>query len=88
MKLSLTLKKKWYRLIEQGIKKEDYREIKPWWNVRIWGHKDEITEVSFSDYVHSMTFEVENISIGKPKEGWADITDKDLYIIHLGKRIR
>lgn len=34
--LHLVLKKKWYELIESGIKKEEYREIKPYWIKRLW----------------------------------------------------
>jgi len=29
--LNLTLKKKWYDMIASGEKKEEYREIKPYW---------------------------------------------------------
>lgn len=35
--LNLILKKKWYDLIEQGIKTEEYREIKPYYKRRIVG---------------------------------------------------
>lgn len=33
--LHLTLKKQWYQLIESGIKKEEYREIKDYWENRL-----------------------------------------------------
>lgn len=33
--LPLTLKKKWFDLIASGVKKEEYREIKPYWDTRI-----------------------------------------------------
>ena len=33
--LYLTLQKKWYELIESGIKTEEYREIKPYWINRL-----------------------------------------------------
>ena len=33
--LPLVLKKKWYDLIASGEKKEEYREDKPYWDVRI-----------------------------------------------------
>lgn len=35
--LDLVLKKEWYNLIEQGIKKEEYREVKPYWCKRLKG---------------------------------------------------
>lgn len=33
--LQLTLKKKWYDMILSGEKKEEYREIKPYWGTRL-----------------------------------------------------
>jgi len=41
--LHLTLKKKWFDLIASGKKKIEYREYKPYWEVRLHGkHFDEI----------------------------------------------
>jgi len=37
--LDLPLKKEWYQLIESGIKKEEYREIKPYWEKRLLDYK-------------------------------------------------
>ena len=37
--LDLPLKKEWYNMIESGTKKEEYREIKPYWcNRLLFGH--------------------------------------------------
>ena len=33
--LYLPIKKKWYELIESGVKTEEYREIKPYWISRL-----------------------------------------------------
>ena len=33
--LHLSLKKEWYEMIESGVKTEEYREIKPYWESRI-----------------------------------------------------
>ena len=35
--LDLPLKKKWYEMIESGEKREEYREIKPYWSKRFVG---------------------------------------------------
>lgn len=35
MTLHLTLKAQWYNMIESGEKKEEYREIKPYWMHRL-----------------------------------------------------
>jgi hypothetical protein len=39
MNLHLTLKKNWFDLILSGEKKEEYREIKPYWEKRLIGKK-------------------------------------------------
>lgn len=33
--LTLSLKKKWFDMIKSGVKKEEYREIKPYWKKRL-----------------------------------------------------
>lgn len=37
--LHLPLKKKWYEMIESGVKSEEYREIKPYWVKRLTDDK-------------------------------------------------
>lgn len=37
--LHLPLKKQWYEMIENGIKTEEYREIKPYWEKRLVDYK-------------------------------------------------
>ena len=39
--LSLVLKKKWYELIAAGEKKEEYRDVKPYWTKRIYRWADD-----------------------------------------------
>lgn len=98
--LHLPLKAKWYEMIESGVKTEEYREIKPYWVDRITDvvpdyelgrYVNEVkpfTHVKFSyGYTkRTMTFEIENITIGKGKPEWGAPT-ADVFIIKLGKRI-
>jgi hypothetical protein len=37
--LHLSLKKEWYEMIESGVKTEEYREIKPYWEKRLIDYK-------------------------------------------------
>ena len=41
--LDLPLKSKWYLMIESGVKPEEYREIKPYWYLRLYQHKKEFS---------------------------------------------
>ncbi len=43
--LHLPLKKEWYEMIESGVKTEEYREIKPYWDKRLVDYKS-----VFKDY--------------------------------------
>ncbi|MBQ5635433.1 MAG: hypothetical protein IIV10_03895 [Alistipes sp.] len=83
--LYLPLKAQWYDMIEADVKKEEYREITDYWYSRIWRHRLSITHVCFS-YGYTkrrMTFEVENIAIGRGKPEWGAPEDRDVYIIKL-----
>lgn len=44
--LHLVLKSQWYDMIDSGIKTEEYREIKPYWEMRLLDYK------ALSDYVN------------------------------------
>ncbi len=37
--LHLPLQKEWYEMIESGVKTEEYREIKPYWEKRLVDYK-------------------------------------------------
>lgn len=47
--LCLTLKKQWFDMIEQGIKLEEYREIKPYWIKRLIHNKEEMSSQMFDE---------------------------------------
>lgn len=51
--LHLSLKKRWFDMILSGEKKEEYRELKPFWQTRLvktgYWHTQECVEF---DYVH------------------------------------
>ena len=58
--LHLPLKKQWYNMIESGEKREEYREIKPYWNKRLMGntigplfsHRNGYETVNVNGYTH------------------------------------
>lgn len=107
--LDLPLKKEWYNMIESGEKREEYREIKPYWKKRFlkdfpvtWRiamdmcisvgdftafHEKEIhpiyTHVRFRyGYTkRTMTYEIDEITIGRGNPNWGAPTDRDVFII-------
>ena len=55
--LTLTVSKQWYDMIAAGEKKEEYREIKPYWAVRLLAETSSFTisqqgQVMFKSYTH------------------------------------
>lgn len=116
--LHLPLKKEWYQMIERGEKREEYREIKPYWIKRLVpctngcanGHSSEkhnqcvytcqavqghmngyFRGQRVSPYTHvlfrygytkkTMTFEIENVSIGYGDPAIGAPKDKKVFII-------
>lgn len=97
--LHLVLKKKWWDMIDSGVKTEEYRDIKPYYKKRLGGLiLDEFGYVFAGfrhyDYVcfhkgytaNTMTFEIESISFGKGKPEWG-APKEEVFIIKLGKRL-
>jgi hypothetical protein len=91
--LHLTLKKKWFDMIASGIKKEEYREIKPYWNRRLGRHGTDfvygvvIFKNGYSRTAPTMAFVINRITTGLPRIVWTDQPLKECYIIELGYQI-
>lgn len=89
--LHLTLKKKWFDMIASGEKKEEYREVKEYWEKRLM-HRffDPVyTHVQFRNgYAkNSPTILLEidgNINISKGKQEWGAEEGKQYFVIKLG----
>lgn len=84
--LHLILKGKWYDMIERGEKKEEYRELTPYWMKRIGS---EHTHVCFhKGYTDTtMTFAIEGKSYGYGNPDWGAPADRGVFIIKLGERL-
>jgi len=100
--LDLVLKEKWYNMIESGIKHEEYREIKPYWEKRLTQKntpdKDGFVaaDFDFKEYTHvrfrkgysktSITYAITEITIGRGNTEWGAPADKDVFIIRLSDK--
>lgn len=86
--LNLTLKKKWFDLIKEGKKVEEYREIKPYWTIRLIDSKTSkfkafshiIFKNGYSRNAPTMKVEFQRIK-------FKDIDGIKYYAIQLGKII-
>lgn len=71
--LRLPLKKQWYEMIENGIKTEEYREIKPYWKQRLlkygncWGNNSLVVETYNKGFLLFEKYEMVRFSDGYTK---------------------
>lgn len=86
MELYLSLKKKWFDLIQSGEKKEEYREITPYWEKRI--RKKKFTHVHFTlgypkktDSSRHMIKEIKEIVIYRGRPEWGAEPLKEYFVI-------
>jgi hypothetical protein len=90
--LHLTLKKKWFDMIVLGIKKEEYRELKPYWINRLGSPNDNCVNYDLVTFRNgyakdapTITIQCKGITIGKARPEWSDNWQGDVFIIKLGK---
>ena len=99
--LHLNLKKKWFDMILNGEKTEEYRDIKPYWNKRFWHLVSrKIKGETYFPIVDTITFsngysktrpqfviEIKKLSTKKGVENWGAEKGKDYHVLELGKII-
>ena len=88
--LILPIKKKWFDMIASGEKKEEYREIKPYYNIRfkkIFGFdKKRIEEIVFRNGYRKDSPTIKcicTLRVGKGKEEWGAEPNKEYFILDI-----
>lgn len=88
--LTLPIKKKWFDMILSGEKKEEYREIKPYYISRFMSYRDgfptghEMQKIMFRNGYSktSPSFVAKcTLSVGTGKEEWGAEKDKQYFIL-------
>lgn len=94
--LKLTLKYKWYDMIDSGVKLEEYRDITPFYKSRIEKYikalenGDDVYVTFYKAYTKDrlrMTFRIDYIVKTEGKQEWGALPGIKYYCIGLGKRI-
>lgn len=98
--LHLTLKAKWFDMIASGKKKEEYREIKPFWIKRLTSTNNAFDDCKDFLHVHfargghfheslpQLTVECNGIDIGEGNPDWGAEPGKEYFVIKLGDIIQ
>jgi len=83
--LHLTLKKQWFDMIAIGEKREEYREIKPYWNKRLIDKKYDAISFrnGYGKNAPTMLIELKAIIQGHGRPEWGSGYEQR-YILRLG----
>jgi hypothetical protein len=87
--LHLTLKKKWFDMIASGEKREEYREMKPYWHKRLLGQKYDAIRFrnGYAPTSPTLTVELKELYSGFGIIEWGAPEGQEVYILRLGNRI-
>lgn len=87
--LYLNLTKYWYDLIECGYKKEEYREIKPYYDSRLEGKSyDQVVFINgYHKDARRMCFVITGIKKAKGVADWGGNPHGKQWVIYLGKKL-
>ena len=87
--LHLTLKKKWFDMILSGEKKEEYREMKPYWRRRLLNKTFDVIcfRNGYQKNAPEFTIEVTKLLSGLGNVEWGAPKKEPVYILKLGKII-
>lgn len=91
--LILSIKKKWFNMILSGEKKEEYRDIKPYYTVRfqhLWqgsliggeSPREICLRNGYSKNSPSLIAKV-SLSVGTGKAEWGAEPNKKYYVLHI-----
>lgn len=87
--MHLTLKKQWFDMIVSGEKREEYREVKPYWDARLVDSEHEFVRFRNGYRKDSPVaeFRIKGIAIGFGKPKWGAPEGVPVWIIKLGHRV-
>jgi len=95
MILQMTLKRKWFDMIESGEKKEEYREVKPFWDSRLLPLVDKPlpadTVVRFYNggycggSLPMIEVVLHSVTIGEGRPRWGAAKGTNYYVLSLGQ---
>ena len=85
--LHLTLKKKWFDMIAGGEKREEYRELKPYWLKRLTGKTYDAIKFrnGYNKDSPAVTVELKEICSGLGIVEWGAPEREPVYILRLGR---
>lgn len=87
MTLHLFLKSCWHRMVADGTKKEEYREIKPYWTKRLFARPYNVVAFHNAYTAEAICFALDGIVQGEGRVRWGAKKHTKYYIIKIGRRL-
>ena len=86
--LHLTLKKKWFDMIASGVKRDEYREMKPYWSKRLMCNKKQYDKILFrngySRNAPRLLIEFTRLESGLGIVEWGAPEAQEVFVLKLG----
>lgn len=88
--LHLTLKKKWFDMIAEGIKDEEYREVKDYWEKRLVDKDYDVIcfRNGYNKNAPEVTVEFKGLCVGFGFTEWGAPEDETVFKLKLGKILK
>lgn len=101
--LILPIKKKWFEMIRSGEKKEEYKEIKPYYDTRFRNYLPRVTEFRKGELIYSDVIIIFRngyskkspsikclceLRIGQGRTEWGAEEGKEYYILRIREILR
>lgn len=85
--LELTIKAQWFDMIKTGEKRQEYREIKPYWDARLDGRQYDFVRLrnGYTRNCRVVMLECEGIHRGPGLEEWGADPHTFYWVISLGR---
>lgn len=79
----------WFKLLAEGVKTEDYRDLTEYWHRRLHGrtYKTVTIRNGFDPLAPEAVFEFAGVEIGTGRTEWGAPGGKTMYIIKLGRLV-
>lgn len=86
--LTLIIKKKWFDMIKTGEKKEEYRDISPYYISRLGKYKDQTIEVCLQNGYTSTSPTLNilcTVTLGEGKKAWGAVPGRYYFVLKIAK---
>lgn len=86
--LTLTIKRNWFEMIHSGEKKEEYRDLSPFYISRLGKYKGQTIEICLLNGYSSTSPSLKiscNVTLGEGKKEWGAVPGRYYFVLKILK---